>query len=61
MQFHCACLDKAVNMWVSQGLAMGQGAILAHAVASASRSAVVWNSGYIDDFYDVCMLMRIFK
>jgi hypothetical protein len=24
---------KAVNMWVSRGLAMGQGAILAHAAA----------------------------
>ena len=31
MQFHCTCSGKAVNKWVSQGLAMGQGAILAHA------------------------------
>ena len=30
MQFYCTCSKKAVNMWGSRGLAMGQGAILAH-------------------------------
>ena len=35
MQFHCACMGKAVNMWVSRGLAMGQGTILAIAAAPA--------------------------
>jgi hypothetical protein len=37
MQFHCACSGKAVNMWASRGLAMGQGTILAHAATPASR------------------------
>jgi hypothetical protein len=36
MQPHCTCLGKAVNMWGSRGLAMDQGAILAHAAAPAS-------------------------
>jgi hypothetical protein len=31
MQFHSTCSGKAVNKWVSQDMAMGQGAILAHA------------------------------
>jgi hypothetical protein len=31
MQFHCACLGKAVNTRGSQGLAMGHGTVLAHA------------------------------
>jgi hypothetical protein len=36
MQFHCACSGRAVNMQVSRGLAMGQGAILAHALTPVS-------------------------
>jgi hypothetical protein len=35
--FHCACSGKAVNMLGSQGLAMGQGAVLAHAAPLTSR------------------------
>jgi hypothetical protein len=41
MQFN-ACLGKAVNMWGSRGLAMGQGAISAHGAAPASRNRTLW-------------------
>ena len=36
MQFHCTYLGKALNMRGSRGLAMSQGAILAHEAAPAS-------------------------
>lgn len=39
MQFHCASSGKAVNMWVSRGLAMGLGTILAHAAAPTSHKS----------------------
>jgi hypothetical protein len=48
MQFHCACAcsGKAVSMQGSQGLAMSQGTVLAHATTPASRKQQFLNSEY---------------
>lgn len=51
MQFHCACSGKAVNMWGSRGLAVGQGKVVVEGVNMLTKhtkpSAANQNGGII--------------